>query len=125
MTPEQERVAIEAMERATREFALYQKSRNATTIITNRSDLLAQTNFTALQAFLKEQGMVVVERSVIEKSFELTQTWCAVHAPDECSEKHVKAAQDRISEGGTLWYIATIAEQLRKYLEEWEQDDDT
>lgn len=40
------------------------------------------------------------------------ETWCAIYAPDECSPANVTKARERISEGGTLWYIANVTKKL-------------
>ncbi len=34
------------------------------------------------------------------------KTWVCIHAPDLCKEEHVQAARGKVSEFGTLWYIA-------------------
>lgn len=40
--------------------------------------------------------------------------WTAITAPDFCDEARVKAAQERLTNYGTLWYIATTIDKLRK-----------
>lgn len=51
-------------------------------------------------------------KSALLAAREALATWCATSAPDECSPENVRAAQERLSEGGTLWYIATVNQKI-------------
>lgn len=42
--------------------------------------------------------------------------WTNTYAPELCDEERVKQAQARITEYGTLAYIATVVEQCRNAL---------
>ena len=48
--------------------------------------------------------------------------WTNIYASDMCDEARVKEARDRISESGTLGYIATTVEQCRNALKGLEYD---
>jgi len=53
-----------------------------------------------------------IVREALGKAREGMETWTAITAPTECSSEHVEVAQKRIREAGTLWYIATVTEQI-------------
>lgn len=53
-------------------------------------------------------------RGALDSGIEALNTWVHVHAPDECREEDVKASRERLMEGGTLWYLATVLEKLRR-----------
>ena len=40
--------------------------------------------------------------------------WTHAFAPDFCDEARVEEAKSRLTENGTLWYIATTVDRLRK-----------
>ena len=40
--------------------------------------------------------------------------WTHSYAPDFCDEARVTEARARLTENGTLWYIATTVDRLRK-----------
>jgi hypothetical protein len=48
--------------------------------------------------------------------------WTCTYAPEFCSEQHVKAAQERVNEFGTLYYIASVTKQCTDALKENEAE---
>lgn len=55
-------------------------------------------------------------RQALERSVVAIDDWLNTYAPDLCHEDRVKEAAFRISEHGTLWYIASVQEQNRAAL---------
>lgn len=52
----------------------------------------------------------------LKKAREAMETWTAITAPEHCLDEGVKKAKARIQEGGTLWYIANVTQQIDEAL---------
>ena len=50
----------------------------------------------------------------IDAAITALDDWTCVHAPEYCDENRVKEAERRIRQVGTVYYIATVLEQLRE-----------
>ena len=57
----------------------------------------------------------VVERvaRALNKGLTAVDDWINTYAPEFCDEARVAEARQRIQEHGTLWYLATVASELR------------
>ena len=51
-----------------------------------------------------------------ERAAQALDDWSTVHAPTECGEERIRQARKRISESGTLYYIAETVSALRAAL---------
>jgi hypothetical protein len=64
----------------------------------------------------KASETIAVPRSIVDSTIQALDDWTVTYASDMCDPEHVKAARRRISEYGTLAYIANRIEALRNCL---------
>jgi len=57
-------------------------------------------------------------RNALKTAIIALDDWTNTYAPEFCDEERVKQAQNRLTEYGTLYYIATVVKQCRDALKE-------
>ena len=57
-------------------------------------------------------------RAALKTAIIALDDWTNTYAPEFCDEERVKQAQNRLTEYGTLYYIATVVKQCRDALKE-------
>lgn len=48
--------------------------------------------------------------------------WLHLYAGEFCDEERVKEAQERVGEGGTLWYIASVNQIIAEAISQAEEE---
>ncbi len=59
---------------------------------------------------------LAMKNDAIDTAIVALNDWLHVYAPEFCDEKRVVEAQNRLQEGGTLYYIATVLQKCRPAL---------
>lgn len=57
-------------------------------------------------------------QTALQSAIVALNDWMCIYAPEMCDESRVKDAYNRVYEGGTLYYIATVVEQCNNALKE-------
>ena len=68
---------------------------------------------TSLNQVYKDRESI---QTALQSAIVALDDWACSYAPEMCDEERVKEAQARLSEYGTLYYIALTLEQCRKAL---------
>ena len=59
---------------------------------------------------------IAVLETALNQSFVAIDDWLHSYAPDHCNAQDVAETKKRLSEYGTLWYIASIQKKIRETL---------